>query len=144
VRVRAGVILVQDDQVALIERVRDGHRYFVFPGGGVEPGETTRAAAQREAWEELGLRVRALELQAIVHFGQSLQLYFRGEVLGGVWGSGDGPEYGPNDPGRGTYRPVLVPVGELQTLDVRPRALANALAATGAAAFPLEIEEGRA
>jgi 8-oxo-dGTP diphosphatase len=28
-----------------------------FPGGKVEPGETDAAAAERELWEELGLRV---------------------------------------------------------------------------------------
>ncbi len=29
---RSGVIIREDDRVALIERVRDGQTYYVFPG----------------------------------------------------------------------------------------------------------------
>ena len=31
---RAAVVIVEDGRVALIERVREGHTYFKFPGGG--------------------------------------------------------------------------------------------------------------
>ena len=36
-----------------------------IPGGGVEPGETTRAALNREIQEEIGLNINALERQLI-------------------------------------------------------------------------------
>ena len=38
--------------------------FWVTPGGEVEPGEEDRAAAERELWEELGLR---LSLRGPVH-----------------------------------------------------------------------------
>ena len=38
-RIRAGIVLIQDRKVALIERHRAGLDYFVFPGGGVDEGE---------------------------------------------------------------------------------------------------------
>jgi len=39
-RTRAGIVLIQDGKVALIERHRAGLHYFVFPGGGVDEGES--------------------------------------------------------------------------------------------------------
>ena len=54
---RAAIILLQDDQIALIERHRAGQHYFTFPGGHVEPGETPEQAAVRETKEELGMDV---------------------------------------------------------------------------------------
>ena len=36
---RAGVLIVRDDRLALIERYRDGRHFWAIPGGGVKPGE---------------------------------------------------------------------------------------------------------
>jgi 8-oxo-dGTP pyrophosphatase MutT (NUDIX family) len=46
---RAAVVIVENGRVALIERVRDRHTYFVFPGGRAEDGESPQQAAVREA-----------------------------------------------------------------------------------------------
>jgi len=56
-RTRSGIVLVEDGKVALIERYRNGTHYYVFPGGGVDEGETPEGAAVREMEEETGLRV---------------------------------------------------------------------------------------
>ena len=39
-RERVAGILVCDHRVALIRRNRGGEEYYLFPGGGVDPGET--------------------------------------------------------------------------------------------------------
>ena len=49
-------------EVALIERRRGGRLYYVFPGGGIEPGESPEAAAARELVEETGIRARLTAL----------------------------------------------------------------------------------
>ncbi len=54
---RARVGIVTDGRVALIKRMRAGRTYYLFPGGGVEEGETPEQAAIREAREELGADV---------------------------------------------------------------------------------------
>jgi ADP-ribose pyrophosphatase YjhB (NUDIX family) len=41
----------------LIHRFRQGHEYWVFPGGGVEEGETIEQALHREMLEETSLRL---------------------------------------------------------------------------------------
>ena len=63
-RIRAGVVLIEDNKVALIERFRDGKHYFVFPGGGADEGETPEQAAIREMEEETGLRVTVKQMVA--------------------------------------------------------------------------------
>lgn len=55
-----GRILMIDpaDRVLLIhERIEHGLVHWLTPGGGVEPGETPREAAVREAVEETGIAV---------------------------------------------------------------------------------------
>jgi 8-oxo-dGTP pyrophosphatase MutT (NUDIX family) len=54
---RAGVVVIRNGHLALIERVRDARRFWVIPGGSIEPGESVSEAALREAQEELGATV---------------------------------------------------------------------------------------
>ncbi|MBE4909800.1 NUDIX domain-containing protein [Bacillus luteolus] len=54
-RDRASVVIIDYFKVGLIKRIREGTDYFVFPGGGIENGETPEDGAKREALEELGL-----------------------------------------------------------------------------------------
>ena len=49
---RARVVIINRNKVLLIHRFRYGQEYFVFPGGGIEKGETPEQAAQREVKEE--------------------------------------------------------------------------------------------
>jgi 8-oxo-dGTP pyrophosphatase MutT (NUDIX family) len=46
---------------------RPEHTYWFTVGGGLEPGETLIEAAQREAFEETGLRFDAADLVGPVH-----------------------------------------------------------------------------
>jgi 8-oxo-dGTP pyrophosphatase MutT (NUDIX family) len=116
-RTRAGIVLIQEEKVALIERHRAGLNYFVFPGGGVDEGETPEQAAVREAMEELGVEVAIRQKVAEIQIGQkSNQVYFLVDQVGGKFGTGSGEEYtdaDPNDPGEGVYIPVWMPIDEL-------------------------------
>ena len=116
-RIRAGVVLIQGNKVALIERHRAGLNYFVFPGGGVDDGESPEQAAVREAMEELGVQVDIKQKVAEILVGQkSRQIYFLAEQIGGEFGTGVGEEYtesDPSDPDEGIYIPVWMPISEL-------------------------------
>jgi 8-oxo-dGTP diphosphatase len=133
VRARARVVVVEDGRLALIRRRRDGRLYHLFPGGGVEAGETPEQAAVREAWEELGVRV---ELGPLLHeevLGDERFLYFAGRIVGGEFGTGAWPDLDDAaEPEKGgSHEPVWVPLGELRNtaigLDVRPVALVERL-----------------
>ena len=115
-RTRAGIVLIEDNKVALIERHRAGLDYFVFPGGGVDEGETPEQAAIREAMEELGVEVAIRQKVAVIHFDQSTQVYFLVDRVRGEFGTGTGEEFtdsDPNDPQEGIYIPIWMPIDEL-------------------------------
>lgn len=61
-RKRATAVILKDAQVLLIHRIRNGDAYHVFPGGGVEEGETWEDALIREIQEELTLDITEYEL----------------------------------------------------------------------------------
>ena len=116
-RIRAGIVLIQDNKVALIERHRAGLHYFVLPGGGVDEGESPEQAAVREAMEELGIQVAIKQKVAEVQLGQkSRQIYFLAEQTGGEFGTGTGEEFTDSNrdhPQKGIYIPIWMPIDEL-------------------------------
>jgi 8-oxo-dGTP pyrophosphatase MutT (NUDIX family) len=116
-RIRAGIVLIQGNKVALIERHRAGLEYFVFPGGGVDEGESPEQAAVREALEELGIQVAIKQKVAEVQLGQkSHQVYFLVEQVGGEFGTGTGEEFmrvEPDHPQKGIYIPIWMSIDEL-------------------------------
>lgn len=81
---RAVAIILRDDQVALIKRQNKNHHYFVFPGGGVEAGETIKEAVLREVKEETCMKVAISKLIYHHHYiGHSDQYFYLCEHLEG-------------------------------------------------------------
>jgi 8-oxo-dGTP pyrophosphatase MutT (NUDIX family) len=140
-RIRAGIVLIQDGKVALIERHRAGLDYFVFPGGGVDEGESPEQAAVREALEELGVEVTIKRKVAEVELGhKSRQIYFLVEQKGGAFGSGAGEEYteaDPDSPEEGIYTPIWMPVAQLLLYsNIHPAELAKLVFRSMAEGWP--------
>lgn len=140
-RLRGAVVLIEDGKVALVRRVNARGTYYVFPGGGVEAGETVRDAAIREAHEELGMTVRLGDLLCIVHFVDE-QHYFAAHAVSGDFGTGNGAEFSANAEA-GSYEPVWLPCADLAQHDVYPVCLAEliSLNTLGAAVTPVIVEE---
>jgi 8-oxo-dGTP diphosphatase len=133
---RAAVVLLQDDKIALIERYRAGLHYFTCPGGHVEPGETPKQAAVREAKEELGLDVSVRRLLAEIWWNDRPQLYYLVEAVGGEFGTGTGEEMHSSVPERGSYQPVWVSLQDLLDLPVLPRMFAEMIVKARSAGWP--------
>lgn len=66
-RVGVGAVILKDGQVLLVKRgAPPAQGKWSLPGGLVELGETTDAAAVREVLEECGLKVRLLGIAGVI------------------------------------------------------------------------------
>lgn len=122
---RARAVIVKDDLVLLMLRIRPDRTYWIFPGGGREPEDVDlRATVIRECREELGLEV-AIDGELGVP-GIQRDTFFRCHIVSGRLGTGDGPEFSA---GAGAFVPVWVPLPTLNGLaNVFPAAAARMIA----------------
>jgi 8-oxo-dGTP diphosphatase len=113
VRVAAAVILRPDGQVLLAQRPpgKAYEGYWEFPGGKLEPGESPRAALDRELHEELGLTVRRAApwlVQRFVYPHAHVELnFFRVFEWDGEPVGHDGQAFAWQTPGRFDVAPLL-------------------------------------
>ncbi|WP_336990699.1 NUDIX hydrolase [Bacillus infantis] len=122
-RICGRAVIVNEGKLALIKRIRESEEYYVFPGGGAEPGELPEEAAAREVLEELGIKVKVGRL-LVCHDYNGPQFFYFAEMMAGIFGSGSGEEFNLAR-GRGTYEPLWVDIGSLADLPVRPAEVAR-------------------
>jgi len=128
-RVRA--IILKNNQLLTIKRVKTNITYFVFPGGGVEPGEELEDAIQRECKEELGVDINIVEKFVSERFDKGeikqLEHFYLCEIISGELGTGDGPEYDNNSGYEGTHEIEWLNITNLINYDLRPREVVQKL-----------------
>ncbi|WP_243821079.1 NUDIX hydrolase [Bacillus thuringiensis] len=117
IRNRGAAIIVQEGKIALIKRIREEERYYVFPGGGIEEGETPEEATKREVYEELEVHIQVEHLIAKVKY-KGNEYYYAAYITGGVFGSGTAEEFQLE--GRGNYIPLWLPINELEKVNIKP------------------------
>jgi len=98
----------------------------VFPGGGIENGETPEEATIREVNEELGVKIAIKDLIDTVEY-TGTQYFYLAEITEGEFGTGMGEEFTDLKRNRGTYEPVWLPIEECLFKDIRPREIIDML-----------------
>ncbi|ENQ3078227.1 NUDIX domain-containing protein [Bacillus cereus] len=118
-RDRGAAIIIEEGKVALIKRIRDKDVYYVFPGGGIEEGETSEEATIREVYEELGIHIQIKQLAKKVNYNGT-QYFYEVIIVGGIFGNGKGEEYIQNEGDRGKYIPIWVSLREILHINIKP------------------------
>jgi 8-oxo-dGTP diphosphatase len=139
-KARAAIILIEGGQVAMIERRRQDHLFYVFPGGHVETGELPTEAAVREAKEELGLEVRVAWLVAESTYAGRPHFYYLADCTGGEFGSGHGKELSRSvDSERGSVKPVWLPIADFDKVVIYPARIAQLISEANEQGWPNEL-----
>lgn len=73
---RVCAIIIKDNKILLMRRVKDGQEYYVFPGGGIKEGESDEDAIIREIKEELSLDAKIDKLAFQMENRGQEELYF--------------------------------------------------------------------
>ncbi|KZE69025.1 NUDIX hydrolase [Fictibacillus phosphorivorans] len=79
IRVRAGALIIENDAILLIEFDDENGLHYNLPAGGVEPHESVKEAAKREAKEEASIDVKVGPLAFVYEYAPHLADYRYGE-----------------------------------------------------------------
>jgi len=126
VGIRSATIVLKDDRVLLVKSQYDESMFYLFPGGGMEFGETIEECAIRETAEETGV---AVKIKGLFHVNEyiyrddwnkrSVSFFFIAEQTGVA---------SPKTDDDGKIKKVeWVSIENLSKYDVRPRIVAKML-----------------
>ena len=113
-------IILKDDNIILMHRIKDNKEYYVYPGGGLENGETNEQCVAREIKQEIGINVKILKYLYRLEEEKDIEYYYLCEYLSGEVGTGTGPEYTDEIYiNNGKYIPEIHKLNEISKLDLK-------------------------
>jgi len=112
---RAAAIIIKNGKILLIQRIKNGKEYFVFPGGGVKEGEFPKETIVREVKEELSLDIINIEklIFQVKNRGRE-ELYYLITDFSGELGLGGGEKEIMDEDNQ--YYPVWMKFDEIKRL----------------------------
>lgn len=133
-------IIVKDDSLLVMKRVKYGDVYYTLLGGGIDMGETPEQALVREIAEEASLAVKPDSIKLVfMHtlepFGK--QYIFTCEVEPGEpMLASDSEEAELSKQGDNIFEPMWLPVADIERVPFRSPQLARALTECFRSGFP--------
>ncbi len=86
---RAVGIIIRDNKILLLHRIKNDDEYYVLPGGGIEAGETPSQAVTREIEEECSTKNKILKLLFQIKNKDNDEYYFLVDIENEVVKLGD-------------------------------------------------------
>jgi len=117
-RISAGVLALRDDRILLVRHYRAGaHDFWAGPGGGVEGSEELHQAAEREAFEEAGIRVKARTMayidELVDDWGRIVKFWFLADYVSGEIDVSANPAEGESISEAGWFARETLPQGHV-------------------------------
>lgn len=85
--IRPATIVIQENKILLVHSKYNDKEFFLFPGGGMEFGETIEQTAIRETLEETGVKVKIKDIFHINEYinnkdwnERSISIFFLAEI----------------------------------------------------------------
>lgn len=126
-RVRA--IIIENNKLLSIKRIKLDSCYYIFPGGKVELNESLELALKRECREELGLEIEIEKKISSQRFDRGdikqLEYFYSCRIVSGELGTGDGPEYDAESNYDGSHEIEWIEISKIDDYDLRPIELAQ-------------------
>ncbi len=121
-RIRAVAIIVNNGKILVMHRINNEKEYHVFPGGGVESGETIKQAVLREVQEETSLEVKIEKLlYHHIYDDNTEHFFYLCRYVSGEPKLGDGNEARDmKESNANFYNPVWYEIKELSQLLLYP------------------------
>ena len=143
---RAAAIVIHHDAVLLMYRERGNEIYYAFPGGTVEPSETTQDAAIRELAEETSIEAHPIRLLYHLHVMDNERphteeyFYWCDYISGTPSLQVNSIEYTRmND--ANFYQPLWIPLNKLKNLLIYPLEIRDTLIADIANGFSSNVKK---
>lgn len=121
-KTRAVGILIKDNKLLMIHRIKEGKEYYVLPGGGVEENEKVGDAVIRELKEETSIAAEIDRLLYSHHYDDGSEQYFFlcRYVSGNAELDKNSPEAKKVIDNKEVFEPIWVDVDELENLLIYP------------------------
>lgn len=118
---RHRAIIIDNDEIVVMKREKNGKLFYVFPGGAKEENESQEECCVREVKEEFGIDVEVVNKIYDVKIENENQGFFVCKWKSGKIHKTDAEEYTTNDVSKyGTYEPATLKLYELQQVPVYP------------------------
>jgi len=114
-------IIYKNDEIFFIHRIKDNDEYYVFPGGGIEPGETELEGLKREAMEEIGAIIEPIKTIYVIEQEDRIEKFILCKYISGNFEDANGPEWNSDEyKSHGSYEQTLIKINDLKNYNIVP------------------------